>query len=169
MRAHRRHLAVVNLSSVYRESVMPSTYLSLHFHLVFSTKNRKPFIKDDWIADLHDYLGGTVKGLGGFPQGIGGVADHVHLLVGLKATHCLADFMRELKKASSTWVHDNRGLDAFSWQEGYSAFSVSPTMRPSVQRYIANQVEHHRVKSYRDELIEMLRSAEIEFDEKYLD
>jgi len=148
---------------------MPSTFLSLHFHLVFSTKNRRPFIKDDWINDLHNYLGGAVKGLGGFPQGIGGVADHVHLLVGVKATHCLADFMRELKKASSVWVHENRGLTDFSWQEGYSAFSVSPTMRAAVQRYIANQAEHHRVKPFREELIEMLRSAGVEFDDKYLD
>lgn len=83
-----------------------STYLSLHYHLVFSTKNRQTFIKDGWAAQLHEYLGGTVNGLGGFSQGVGGISDHVHLLVGLKATHCLADFMRELKKASSIWVHE---------------------------------------------------------------
>jgi REP element-mobilizing transposase RayT len=120
------------------EIVMASTYLNLHYHLVFSTKNRSPFIKDEWIAELHKYLGGAVSGLGGFPQGIGGVADHVHLLVGLKATHCLADFMRELKKSSSVWVHENRGLGEFAWQEGYSAFTVSPTVREAAQRYIAN-------------------------------
>ena len=148
---------------------MPSTYLSLHDHLVFSTKNRMPFIKDQWMADLHNYLGGAVKGLGGFPQGVGGVADHVHLLVGLKATHCLADFLRELKKASSVWIHENCGLGDFSWQEGYSAFTVSPTAREGVQRYIANQAEHHRAKPYRQELIDMLRSAGVDFDEKYLD
>ena len=112
---------------------MASTYLSLHYHIVYSTKNRAPFIKDAWIAQLHDYLGGTVIGLGGFPQGIGGVADHVHLLVGLKATHCLADFMRELKKASSVWVHETIGQGDFAWQEGYSAFTVSPTARGGVQ------------------------------------
>lgn len=89
---------------------MSSTYLSLHYHLVFSTKNRDPFIALAWRARLHEYLGGTVAGLGGFPQGVGGVADHVHLLVGLKATHTLADFMRELKKASSVWVHEQIGL-----------------------------------------------------------
>ena len=83
-------------------------------------------------------IGGAVKGLCGFPQGIGGVADHFHVLVGLKATHCLADSMRELKKPSSIWVHENRGLTEFAWQDGYSAFSVSPTMRAAVQRYIAN-------------------------------
>ena len=98
---------------------MPSTYLSLHYHLVFSTKNRAAFIAPDWRARLHDYLGGTIRGLGGYPEGVGGVADHVHLLVGLKATHCLSDVMRELKKASSIWVHKEVGLRSFAWQEGY--------------------------------------------------
>src|ERR1700674_2256070 len=121
---------------------MPSTYLSLHYHLVFSTKNRSPLIKDEWIAELHKYLGGAVSGLGGFSQGIGGVADHVHLLVGLKATHCLAEVMRELKKVSSAWVHKQIGLRTFAWQEGYAAFTVSAPTRPAVQQYIANQEEH---------------------------
>ncbi|MCW5550888.1 MAG: IS200/IS605 family transposase [Verrucomicrobiae bacterium] len=148
---------------------MSSTYLSLHYHLVFSTKNREALIAPEWRARLHEYLGGTVRGLGGFPEGIGGVADHVHLLVGLKATHCLSDFMRELKKASSTWVHEEIGLRAFAWQEGYAAFTVSATAREGVKRYIANQEEHHRVKSFREELIEMLNKAGVEYDPKYLD
>jgi REP-associated tyrosine transposase len=148
---------------------MPSTYLSLHYHLVFSTKDRVQFVKDAWIGDLHSYLGGTISGLGGFPQGIGGVSDHVHLLVGLKATHCLADFMRELKKAATTWVHENVGDLEFGWQEGYAAFTVGATSREAVRHYIANQAEHHRVKPYREELIEMLRRVEIEFDEQYLE
>jgi putative transposase len=84
---------------------MPSTYLSLHYHLVFSTKDRVPSIESAWRSRLHDYLGGTIRGLSGFPQGMGGVADHVHLLIGLKATHALAGVMRELKKSSSAWVH----------------------------------------------------------------
>jgi len=85
---------------------MGSTYLSLHYHIVFSTKDRTPSISDEWRNRLYEYLGGTVDGLGGVPQRIGGIQDHVHLLVGLKATHCLADFMRELMKAGSIWVHD---------------------------------------------------------------
>ena len=103
---------------------MASTYLSLHFHIVFGTKNRVPSIRDAWIEDLHKYLGGIVSGLAGFPQGTGGVADHVHLLVGLKATHCLSDFVRELKKASSVWVRDKMKVADFEWQTGYAAFTV---------------------------------------------
>lgn len=148
---------------------MSSTYLSLHYHLVFSTKHRQPSIHDAWRERLHQYLGGTVSGLGGFPQGIGGVADHVHLLVGLKATHCLSDFMRELKKASSAWVHEEIGLESFAWQDGYSAFTVSATARSGVQIYIANQEEHHRVRSFREELIDLLQRAGVEYDPKYLE
>ena len=136
---------------------------------MFSTKNRAPYIKEAWIERLHEYLGGTVSGLGGFPQTIGGVADHVHLLVGLKATHCLADFLRELKKASSVWVHEQIGERDFGWQDGYAAFSVSPTARDAVKRYIAGQAEHHRVRPFREELIDMLCRAGIEFDKRFLD
>src|SRR5579862_4160464 len=116
---------------------MPSTCLSLHFHLIFATKNRVPFIDPAWRSNLHKYLGGTISRLGGFPEGIGGVADHVHLLVGLKATHCLADVLRELKKASSVWVHEKTGVREFAWQEGYTAFTVSAPSRPAVRKYIA--------------------------------
>ena len=150
-------------------TVMASTFLALHYHIVFSTKDRVPFIGAAWRDRLHEYLGGTVTGLGGYAQGVGGVADHVHLLVGLKATHCLSDFMRELKKASSVWVHDEIKLREFAWQEGYGAFTVSPTARAQVQKYIANQAEHHRVKSFREELVEFLNSAGVKYEDRYLD
>jgi len=148
---------------------MPSTYTSLHYHVVFSTKNRLPNIMESWRPRLHEYLGGTVNGLGGVTQGVGGVSDHVHLLFGLKATHCLADFMRELKKAGSAWIHDKLKLPDFVWQEGYAAFTVSATACDAVKRYIANQEEHHRQKSFREELMEFLQRAGIEFDVRYLD
>jgi putative transposase len=148
---------------------MGSTFLSLHYHLVFSTKDRKPIIDEEWRPRLYDYLGGTVNGLGGQAQGIGGVADHVHLLIGLKSTHCLADVLRELKKASSSWVHQEIRLAGFAWQEGYSAFTVSPTSRSAVKRYISNQVEHHRKKDFRDELVELLNKAGVEYDPQYLE
>jgi REP element-mobilizing transposase RayT len=148
---------------------MPSTFLALHYHIVFSTKERNPLIEPSWRDRLHEYLGGTVGGLGGYIQGVGGVADHVHLLVGLKATHCLADFMRELKKASSVWVHEEIQQPAFAWQEGYGAFTVSPTARPKVQKYIANQAEHHGVKTFREELAEFLKRAGVKYEDRFLD
>ncbi|MFL5327562.1 MAG: transposase [Gemmataceae bacterium] len=93
----------------------------------------------------------------------------MHLLVGLKATHCFADFLRELKKASSIWVHHEIGLPSFAWQEGYAAFTVSPNSRPAVRSYIANQEAHHRVKTSREELLEMLERAGIEYDPAYFE
>ncbi len=106
---------------------MASTYLSLHYHIVFGTKNRLPSLDAKWRPRLYDYLGGIVHRLGGFSKRIGGIDDHVHLLVSLKATHNLADLMLELKKSSSVWVHDTLGEKHFAWQEGYAAFTVSAT------------------------------------------
>ena len=146
-----------------------STYLSLHYHLVFSTKNREPLIDANWRSTLHEYLGGTVKGLGGCPEGIGGTADHVHLLVALKSTHRLADFMRELKKATSVWIREKTGLGHFAWQEGYGAFSVSAHARTAVRQYIARQEEHHRRRTFREEFVEFLTRAGVEYDPKYLE
>ncbi|MCE9531030.1 MAG: IS200/IS605 family transposase [Planctomycetes bacterium] len=148
---------------------MPSTYLSLHYHLVFATKNRESVMAPEWRSRLHEYLGGTISGLGGNSQGVGGVDDHVHLLVSLKSTHCLADVMRDLKKASSIWVHEKIGLRTFAWQEGYAAFTVSAPARSGVQRYIANQEEHHRAITSRDELLDLLAKAEIEYDPQYFE
>lgn len=122
-----------------------------------------------WRDRLHEYLGGAVRGLDGKSLGVGGVADHVHMLVSLKSTHCLADFMRELKRGSSVWVTDTMWKRAFRWQEGYAAFTVSASVRPSVLDYISRQEEHHRKKTFREELIGFLDKSEIEYDESFLD
>src|SRR6476620_7673753 len=98
---------------------MPQTHLSLHYHLVFHTKDNIAFIAIDWQIRLHAFLGGCLKTIGAIPIAIGGTADHVHLLIGLKATHCLAHVVRELKKNSSAWVHEEIG-ENFAWQEGYA-------------------------------------------------
>lgn len=148
---------------------MPSTYTSLHYHLVFATKHREPTIASAWRARLHDYLGGIVRGQGAVSNGVGGVEDHVHLLVGLKPTHCLSDLMRELKKISSAWVASECGVAAFRWQEGYGAFTVSPSALARVRRYIHCQEEHHRRQTYREEFVACMRQAGVEFDERYLD
>lgn len=146
---------------------MGSTYHSLHFHLVFSTKNRSPFIQEAWRSRFHEYLGGTVRGLGGVPEAVGGVEDHVHLLVGLNTTIAPAAFMRELKKASSVWAaetHEPR----FGWQEGYGIFSVSASHCDAVRTYIANQEEHHRKVDFREEIQRLLERNGVNYDPKYL-
>ena len=144
-------------------------YLSLNYHIVFSTKHRQNSIGRAWRPRLHEYLGGTVRGLGGAPMGQGGIADHVHLLFGLRATHRLCDIVREIKKASCRWVHHEIGLDSFLWQESYAAFTVDWRGVPIVQRYIANQEQHHRERSFREELVVALDEAGIEYDPQFLD
>lgn len=146
---------------------MPSTHLSLHYHVVFSTKNRHPTIDPAWQNDLHAYLGGCIKTLDAFPEEIGGVGDHVHLLIGLRATHTVADVLREIKTASSRWVHENAALPTFRWQEGYGAFTVSRSNITSVRNYIATQPEHHRKRTFQDEYRDLLTKHEIEFDERF--
>ncbi len=150
-------------------AAMASTYLNLHYHLVFSTKHQEPSVQAEWRSRLHEYLGGTVIGLGAQCRAVGGTSDHVHLLAELRATHTLADFMRELKKASSAWVHDELHIHAFAWQEGYAAFTVSASAMAEVQHYIQNQEEHHRQRSSREELELLLKRSGVEYDPKYLD
>ncbi|HJQ70902.1 MAG TPA: IS200/IS605 family transposase [Blastocatellia bacterium] len=147
---------------------MPSTHLSLHYHLIFSTKDRVSSIHRDWRGRLHAYMGGIVNELGGVAETIGGMEDHVHLLVGLRATHRLADVMKEIKSSSSRWVHEQIKKHLFSWQEGYGAFTVSSSQITAVKNYIANQEEHHRKKTFQEEYLEFLKQSGVEYDEKYL-
>jgi hypothetical protein len=117
---------------------------------------------------MHAYLGGCARTIGGVPLEIGGVSDHVHLLLGLKPTHCVADVLCRIKKASSEWVRHEMGVGAFHWQDGYSAFTVGGAGINGVRRYIANQVEHHQTKTFEEEYREFLKVNGIDFDERYL-
>ena len=146
---------------------MPSTHLSLHYHIIFCTKGRRRTVADIWREDLHAYIGGIVRDIGAVAKSIGGPGDHVHALVGLKATHMLADVVRQMKRGSSAWIHQH-GVSKFARQEGYGAFTVSPSQLNRVQHYIANQVEHHRKKTFEEEYVELLRLSRVEFDERYL-
>jgi REP element-mobilizing transposase RayT len=151
-----------------RRIQMSSTHLSLNYHIVFSTKNREPWIGASWREELHRYVGGCVRELDGVPLSVGGIADHAHLLVGLRATHSLARVVQDVKRASSQWVHKARHRAGFAWQEGYGAFTVSPCRIDGVRTYISTQAEHHRTKTFTEEYLELLRESKIEFDERYL-
>jgi REP element-mobilizing transposase RayT len=147
---------------------MPSTHLSLHYHLIFSTKERRPLINGAWRAQLHAYLGGAVRTCGGVAEAVGGTNDHVHLLVGLRATHRLADVLREIKHSSSQWAHETVGARVFAWQEGYGAFTVSASNLAQVKKYIAKQEEHHRGSTFKQEYVALLRRSGVEYDERFL-
>jgi putative transposase len=131
-----------------RNAAMSSTHLSLHYHLVFGTKNHETAISSAWRDRLHAYLGGVIRTLDGVPEAVGAVADHVHLLIGLRATHTLADVLREIKSVSSAWVHEDVGVGSFAWQEGYGAFTVSASQLENVRAYIQQQEEHYRRRSF---------------------
>ena len=113
-------------------------------------------------------MGGIINDLGGVPETIGGVEDHVHLLVGLRATHRLADVLREVKSASSKWVHDELNKPLFSWQDGYGAFTVSASRIETVKNYIARQEEHHCKQTFQEEYLNFLKEGGVAYDEKYL-
>lgn len=147
---------------------MPSTHLSPHYHVVFSVKNRHPAIADAWRKRAHEYLGGLIRAAQGVPEAVGGMADHVHLLAGLPATIALATFVQDIKQTSSHWIKDEMRVKNFAWQPGYGAFTVSPSHRDAVKKYIANQETHHRVKTFQEEYVEFLERGGVEYDEKYL-
>lgn len=147
---------------------MPSTYLSLHYHLVFSTRDRQPIIDPLWQPRFYTYIGGIVNKLGGIPNAIGGTDNHVHLLIGLQATHKMCDVLQEIKQTSSYWVNSTFGLNNFAWQKGYGAFSVSQYEMGKIKEYIAQQPEHHQQKSFEQEYLEVLQDNGIKYDERYL-
>ena len=124
-------------------------------------------IADPWRAELHAYIGGILRDVGVVALSIGGPGDHVHVLLGLRGTHTLADVVREMKRGSSAWIH-RHGVGNFAWQEGYGAFTVSPSHLSRVQRYIEKQIEHHREKTFEEEYIGLLRLSGVDFDERYL-
>ncbi len=147
---------------------MPSTHLSLHYHIIFSTKNRQPLIGQAWRERLHAFIGGAVRNAGVVAESVGGTSDHVHLLVGLRANHTLADVLRDIKSASSRWIHEMVGDKDFAWQDGYGAFTVSASLTGRVKEYIAQQEKHHERKSFQDEYLEFLKQSGVEFDAQFL-
>ena len=123
---------------------MPGTYAQLLFHVVFSTKERRPWITSDIAKSLYPYMGGIVRNEKGVLFDIGGIEDHVRLYIRWRPSAALSDPMRNLKANSSKWIHETfPELQAFAWQEGYSAFSVGKSLESWLKRYIANQANHH--------------------------
>ena len=148
---------------------MPRSYTNLIYHIVFSTKDRKPVISPERQGRLYEYIGGTIRGLGGILLAINGMTDHLHLLAKLRPDKSLSDVLRDLKSNSSGWMHDVfPELSQFSWQRGYAAFSVSESHIEKVRRYIAGQKQHHRRISFRVEFIKFLVANGIEYDERFI-
>lgn len=145
---------------------MSGTYSNLLVHIVFSTKERRPFIYESIEQELYQYVGGIVRNLQGVLLEIGGMSDHVHLLMKLKPIHCLAELMRDLKANSSAWCGER--VAGFVWQDGYAAFSVSESQMPVVANYIRNQKQHHRTRDFKEELEAIFERHGVKFDREQL-
>lgn len=148
---------------------MSQSFTNLLYHIVFSTKDRRPIITPDYEPRLYEYIGGIIKGTGGIALGINGTEDHVHVLTKLRPDRALSDVLRDLKCNASGWMHDVfPEVRDFSWQRGYGAFTVSQSNVEEVRRYLQRQKEHHRKFSSRDEFIQILNLNRIEYDKRYL-
>lgn len=148
---------------------MPQSLVSLNCHIIFSTKNRAPFICDELQLRLFEYVGGILRNERCPLLAAGGISDHVHLLVSLGKEISISEAVRLVKANSSKWIHET-WADAkdFAWQTGYAAFSVSCSNLEEVKIYLARQAEHHRVRSFREELLAFLDRHRMEYDERYL-
>ena len=148
---------------------MPQSLSKVILHIIFSTKNREPWLESNVRPRMHAYLATVCRDLGAELVRVGGVADHVHIVTTLPRTLSQAEFIQQIKKISSKWI---KTLDApyrgFSWQRGYGAFSVSPSQLEAVLQYIDGQQEHHRTRTFQEEYRELLHKHDVEFDERYI-
>jgi putative transposase len=148
---------------------MAHTFSNLLVHIVFSTKDRVPSINPEWRSELHAYMGGIVRELAGKVNVINGTADHVHLLASMPANLSVAEIVRVLKANSSRWVNRKYRLkNAFAWQTGYAAYSVSQSNAGAVAKYIQEQEKHHHRITFQEEYLEFLKRNGIEYDERFI-
>jgi putative transposase len=149
---------------------MPQSLSAVYIHLVFSTKERRPFLRDPVTREaLHAYLGGISKTLDCPPILIGGMEDHVHVLARFGRTITQAEWVKELKRVSNLWLKEEGvAYGDFQWQGGYADFSVSRSKLDRVRNYIADQETHHRKMDFQDELRSLLRKHDVEWDERFV-
>ncbi|MCB9854620.1 MAG: IS200/IS605 family transposase [Phycisphaerales bacterium] len=148
---------------------MPGTYSHVVLHVVFSTKERAPFIQPQIQSRLYDYMGGILRSEKGVLYAIGGMSDHVHLLFKWRTDRTIADGMRSIKAGSSGWVRQTFPDCAdFRWQEGYAVFSVSKPGEADVKAYIQNLEDHHRRRTFQEELLAFLDAHGVDYDPKYV-
>lgn len=146
-----------------------STYSQIYIHIIFAVKNRTCLISAKWENELYMYITGIIQNNGQKLLVINGMPDHIHILIGIKPTCQLSELIREIKKSSNVFIN-KKGFSSFKfeWQLGYGAFSCSHSALPNVIRYIQNQKEHHRIKSFTEEYKNILLTNKINLDRRYL-
>jgi len=146
-----------------------STYSQLYIQIVFVVKNRQALIKEDWEERLYQYITGVVQNKGQKMLAINGVSNHIHIFINIKPNCNISDLVREIKKSSNKFINENNFTPfKFQWQEGYGVFSYSHSHIDRVAKYVMNQKEHHRKKTFKEEYIEMLQKMNVDYDNKYL-
>lgn len=148
---------------------MANTYSQIYLHIVFSVKGRQNLIQNSWKEELHKYICGIINGKKQKVYAIGGMADHIHILISIKPDTAVSDLVRDIKANSSKWINEKHIVTGkFQWQEGFGAFSYAQSNLDTVIAYINNQEKHHEKKTFKEEYLELLQRFEIEYDEKYL-
>jgi REP element-mobilizing transposase RayT len=146
-----------------------STHQQLLYHIVFSTKNRQPWLTDGFRENVFAYIAGVIQHLGGFPLRIGGYYEHVHLLTRIPAKLALSECVGKIKANTSKHINSTSHLPRkFGWQDGYGALTVSISQKDRLIAYVDQQMEHHRARSFEDEYVALLRRHEVEYDPRYL-
>lgn len=157
------------LGTGYQNSAMANTYTQIHIQAIFVVKNRQSLISNKWENDLYKYITGIIQNHGHKMLQINGMPDHIHLLFGMRPVQSLSDLMKQVKQDSSKWINQNGLVNGrFSWQAGYGAFSYSRSQLPQVIRYIENQKQHHKTKTFTEEYLEFLEKWEIDYHDRYI-
>lgn len=148
---------------------MANTYSQLYIHFVFAVQNRKSLIHPDWEEELYKYITGMIQKKGHKMIAINGMPDHLHIFVGYQPKESMSELIKVVKGESSKWIREKQIVQGkFRWQEGFGAFSYSRSHIDRVYKYIENQKEHHRKKTFREEYIDLLEKYEIDYDERYI-
>lgn len=148
---------------------MANTYSQIHIQAVFAVAGRASLIHSDWKEELFKYIAGIFRNQEQKLLAIGGIADHIHILFGLRPSSALSDLIRDVKANSSAFVNENRFVRGkFAWQEGFGAFSYSRSQIDAVSKYVLNQERHHARRSFKDEYITMLDRFEVDYEDRYL-
>ena len=148
---------------------MSNTYTQIHIQFVFAVKYRNGLIHSSFKQELYQYISGIIKANNHKLLAINGMSDHLHILVGMRPSQSVSDLIQNIKSNSSKWINEKKFLKVkFEWQEGYGAFSYSKSHVQNVIRYIQNQEEKHKVKSFNEEYLDFLNAFEIDYDERYV-
>jgi REP element-mobilizing transposase RayT len=154
-----------------KKRIMADTYSQISIHAVFAVKGRQNFITANLRDRLHQYIAGTINGIDKKAKSlaVGGWKDHVHIFFALPVSMSISDFVGKVKSNSSGWINKEKLMNGhFEWQAGFGAFSYSKSQRDTVIKYIMNQEEHHKEKTFKEEYLKMLHDFDVEFEEKYL-